>query len=99
MARFKRSERDMTTQIQSNGKVLPDLAALTAQIEELKAQLAAKATGNKLSFKVSEKGAVSVYGLQRFPVTLYAQSWERLAKAMPDITAFITANAATVSRK
>ena len=48
--------------------------------EELKAKVAAmeaeKATG--LTFKVSEKGALSVYGLGKFPTTLYAEQWTRL---------------------
>jgi len=56
--------------------VLPDLAAMQRQIEELQALLKAK-DGKALAFKVTEKGAVSVYGLQRFPVTLYAGQWER----------------------
>jgi hypothetical protein len=37
-----------------------------------------KATASPLSFKVSAKGAVSVYGLDRFPVTLYYEQWKRL---------------------
>lgn len=94
----------MTQTIQAtNGKVLPDLtsviAQLTADNEALKAKLAERPTAGKLAFKVSEKGAVCVLGLQRFPVTLYAGQWERLAAVMPDLTAFIAANAATISRK
>lgn len=42
-------------------------------------------TTNNLSAKVSEKGAVSVIGLQRFPVTLYESQWRALAAAMPGI--------------
>lgn len=53
----------------------------------------------KLTMKVSDKGALSVYGLGRFPVTLYRGQWERLATHMDDITAFITANAATLTVK
>lgn len=44
---------------------------------------------NNLSAKVSEKGAVSIIGLQRFPVTLYASQWRDLAKVMPGIVKFI----------
>ncbi len=91
----------MTQNVQAtNGKVLPDLqaqiAALQAENERLTAAIVKK---NTLSFKVSEKGALSVYGLQRFPVTLYAASWERIIDAVPSLQAFIAANAATLSRK
>lgn len=47
----------------------------------------------KLTMKVSDKGALSVYGLGRFPVTLYRGQWERLMATSDEIGAFITANA------
>jgi hypothetical protein len=53
----------------------------------------------RLSAKVSVKGAVSVYGLGRFPVTLYAEQWERLSEYMDDLKAFMVANAGTITRK
>lgn len=53
----------------------------------------------KLSLKVSEKGAVSCYGLGRFPVTLYAGQWERLLSEVEAIKSFIQANAALLSVK
>ena len=53
-----------------------EMARLRAEIEALKAKAAHKAT---LSLKVSEKGAISIYGLGRFPVTLYRQQAQRLA--------------------
>ncbi len=43
----------------------------------------------ELTIKVSQKGAVSVYGLQRFPVTLYAEQWERLLDIAIEIQTFI----------
>lgn len=52
-----------------------------------------------LTFRVSQKGALSVYGLGRFPVTLYANQWEALAKAMPTLMAFVRENAASFARK
>lgn len=54
-----------------------------------------------LSFKVSEKGAVSVYGLGRFPVTLYGEQWDRLLSEenLPLLRAFLTANRAKLSVK
>lgn len=71
-------------------------AAFKARIAALEA---AKPAQGALACKVSEKGACSVYGLQRFPITLYAEQWERLAKDLPNIMAFILANKSTLSRK
>jgi hypothetical protein len=64
--------------------------------EELKARLAelerkAGRPGN-LEFKVGEKGGVSVYGLGRFPVTLYYEQWVRLLDAADDLRAFLEKN-------
>jgi len=67
-----------------------DVAALLAQVAALQAQL--KSTERKLSLKVSEKGALSLYGMGRFPVTLYRGQWERLLAASDEIKAFIKAN-------
>lgn len=67
---------------------------LRAELEKLRAENEAlKKRGEKgLSLKVSQKGAVSVYGLGRFPVTLYKEQWERLLDMADDIRAFIQAN-------
>ena len=68
--------------------------------EELKAQLAALQEKNKargpraIDFKVSEKGGVSVYGLGRFPVTLYYEQWVRLLDAAGDLRTFLEENKA-----
>jgi hypothetical protein len=64
--------------------------------DELKARLAelerkAGRTGD-LQFKVGEKGGVSVYGLGRFPVTLYYEQWVRLLDASGDLRAFLETN-------
>ncbi len=45
-----------------------------------------------ITFKVSEKGALSLYGLQRFPVTLYRPQWERVIAAVPELQKFIEAH-------
>ena len=81
--------------------VLPNLAqeleALRAENAKLRALAEAK---QALRFKVSEKGALSVYGLQsRFPVTLYRGQWERLLAAAPQLTAFIDLHADQLSVK
>src|ERR1700683_3014972 len=77
-------------------KPIDTVSELQARVAQLEAQLTAK---NKINFKVSEKGAVSVLGLQRFPVTLYASQWERLAAEMDKLMAFIAANNDKVTRK
>jgi hypothetical protein len=64
--------------------------------DELKARLAelerkAVRTGD-LQFKVGEKGGVSVYGLGRFPVTLYYEQWVRLLDASADLRTFLETN-------
>lgn len=75
--------------------------SLQAQIEALKAENAKlkAARNSKLSLKVSEKGAVSLYGMGRFPVTLYRSQWERLLGNVDQIKAFIEANADQLTTK
>jgi len=74
---------------------------LKAELEKLKAENAAlKARGGKgVSMKVSEKGGVSVYGLGRFPVTLYQEQWLKLLDLAEDIRAFIKENEGKLKRK
>ena len=65
-----------------------------AELERLRAENEAlkKSGRGKLSMKVSEKGALSVYGMGRFPVTLYKEQWLRLLTMADDIKSFIEAN-------
>jgi hypothetical protein len=56
-------------------------------------------TNGNLSAKVSEKGAVSVYGLRRFPITFYASEWEALFSHADKIKKFIKANAKELKDK
>ena len=70
-----------------------------ALIAELQAKLAAQSAPKALTMKVSDKGALSIYGLGRFPVTLYRGQMERLLKAAPEIEAFIATNAALLAVK
>jgi hypothetical protein len=74
---------------------------LKAELEKLRAENAAlKARGSKgVSMKVSEKGAVSVYGLGRFPVTLYQEQWLKLLEMADDIRAFIKENEGRLKKK
>lgn len=69
--------------------------------EELEAMVLRQqaATQRKLTLKVSEKGAVSLYGMGRFPVTLYGQQWERLLDNSIAIREFLKDNASLLSVK
>ena len=71
-----------------------ELARLRAENERLTRE---RARG--VSLKVSEKGGVSVYGLGRFPVTLYKEQWTRLLDVADDIRAFIKENEAKLKAK
>jgi hypothetical protein len=66
-------------------------AELLARIAELEARLAGQKPAG-LEFKVGEKGGVSVYGLGRFPVTLYYEQWIRLLEHADELKAFLEEN-------
>jgi hypothetical protein len=67
---------------------------LKAELERLKAENEAlkKRQSGAVSMKVSEKGALSVYGLGRFPVTLYQEQWNKLLSMAEEIKQFIADN-------
>lgn len=69
----------------------PTKEELMARVAELEKQLGSRKSG-KLEFKVSEKGGVSVYGLGRFPVTLYYEQWIRLLDSADALRAFVEEN-------
>ena len=71
-----------------------ELERLKAENERLKSQ-----RGRAASLKVSEKGGVSVYGLGRFPVTLYKEQWTRLLAMADEIRAFIKDHDAELKAK
>jgi hypothetical protein len=76
--------------------------ALRAEIARLKAdneRLAKTKSGGTISFRVSEKGALSAYGLGRFPVTLYREQWTRLLAEKDRLLAFVEANSAALKLK
>ena len=74
---------------------------LKAELERLRQENAAlkKETSSGMRLKVSDKGGVSVYGLGRFPVTLYKEQWLRLLDMADQIRAFIAANDAELKSK
>jgi hypothetical protein len=69
----------------------PSREELLAQIEELKKQAGTRKKGSP-EFRVGEKGGVSVYGLGRFPVTLYYEQWIRLLDVGTELREFLEAN-------
>ena len=71
------------------------------EIERLRSENAAlkKGAASGISMKVSEKGALSVYGMGRFPVTLYKEQWLKLLDMSADIRAFIDANESRLKTK
>ena len=66
-----------------------ELARLKAENEALKNK---KSAGGSLSMKVSEKGALSIYGMGRFPMTLYKEQWLKLLGISEEIKQFIQDN-------
>lgn len=71
-----------------------ELERLRAENEALK-----KPSRGQMSLKVSEKGALSVYGLGRFPVTLYREQWEKLLGMADEIRKFIRENDSSLKKK
>jgi hypothetical protein len=71
----------------------PSYDELKARLAELEKQGSGRRTG-QLEFRVGEKGGVSVYGLGRFPVTLYYEQWIRLLDSSTQLRAFLEENKA-----
>jgi hypothetical protein len=80
---------------------MPTEEELKAEIDRLKAENESlkKPTRGSMSLKVSEKGALSVYGLGRFPVTLYREQWEKLLGMADQIRQFILENDSSLKKK
>ena len=72
----------------------PSYEELKARVAELEKQGAGRRSGS-LEFRVGEKGGVSVYGLGRFPVTLYYEQWVRLLDTAPELRKFLEENRAS----
>lgn len=71
----------------------PTYEELKARLSELEKEKSGR-RGGQLEFRVGEKGGVSVYGLGRFPVTLYYEQWVRLLDAAGDLRTFLEENKA-----
>ena len=108
MATRQKSKSTGTTRSKSNGKapgkltkmdILQKVASGEIQPDDA-TKLLQDVTGNRgLYCKVSQKGAISVYGLQRMPVTLYVEQWGRLLDFADDIRAFAKENDGELKRK
>jgi hypothetical protein len=78
----------------SDEEIKAELERLRAENEKLKQR-----GGRAVSLKVSEKGAVSVYGLGRFPVTLYKEQWTKLLDMEEELRTFIRENESKLKSK
>ncbi len=77
----------------------PTYDELKAKLAELEKQVQGGRKRGALDFKVSEKGGVSVYGLGRFPVTLYYEQWIRLLDQADQIRSFLEENKSQLKMK
>ena len=77
----------------------PTYEELKARLQDLEKQVETKKRSGTMEFKVSEKGGVSVYGLGRFPVTLYYEQWTRLLDAADNLRAFLEENKSRLKLK
>jgi hypothetical protein len=86
--------------VNTTGETMSD-DEMKAELERLRSENAAlkRRTSSAVRMKVSEKGAVSVYGMGRFPVTLYKEQWLKLLDMSSDIRAFIAENEAQLKAK
>jgi hypothetical protein len=80
---------------------MPSEDEMKAEIERLRAEneKLKKPARGQMSLKVSEKGALSVYGLGRFPVTLYREQWEKLLEMSDQIREFIQEHDGALKKK
>ena len=76
----------------------PSYEELKSKLAELEKQVQGRKK-NALDFRVSEKGGVSVYGLGRFPVTLYYEQWTRLLEQVDELREFLETNKSALKRK
>jgi hypothetical protein len=83
--------------------MMADPTELEAEIERLRAENDAlksqQRSNSGLSFRISAKGGVSVYGLGRFPVTLYQEQWDRLFESLEELKQFIEENRPKLKKK
>jgi len=76
-----------------------DIEKEMQRLREENERLKARRSAGEITLRVSEKGAVSVYGLGRFPVTLYQEQWDKLLRHVDQIRDFIAENHEHLKRK
>ena len=84
----------MTQATMTQAEMQAEIARLTAERDTLLADCA-----RRITLKVSEKGAVSLYGMGRFPVTLYVEQWETVLDMEPTIRDFLAKHSGELTRK
>jgi len=101
MAQRSRSRRSPRRRIMLSLKHMASEEELKQEIERLRAENDSlkKPARGQLSLKVSEKGGLSLYGLGRFPVTLYREQWEKLLGMADEIRNFIREHDGALKRK
>jgi hypothetical protein len=74
---------------------------LQLELERLRAEneILKKRSERSVFLKVSDKGGVSLYGLGRFPITLYVEQWEKVLDMAPEIRTFLETNRSSLKRK
>jgi hypothetical protein len=77
----------------------PSYEELKARLAQLEKEVDTKKRTGDLIFKVGEKGGISVYGLGRFPVTLYYEQWNRLLGAADELKKFMEENKSRLKLK
>jgi hypothetical protein len=92
---------EASTELPDTGEEPMNEAEMKAELERLRAENAQLKTKDKpgISLKVSEKGALSLYGMGRFPVTLYKEQWLRVLDHSDDIKTFIAENDSKLKAK
>jgi hypothetical protein len=97
--KMRDSLRMINEDIRGASMTEPSYEELKARLADLEKQVETKKRSGAMEFRVSEKGGVSVYGLGRFPVTLYYEQWTRLLEAVPDLKVFIEENKSKLKLK
>jgi hypothetical protein len=92
-------EADIKSHSARAGMSEPSYEELKARLSQLEKEVETKKRSGDLIFKVGEKGGVSVYGLGRFPVTLYYEQWNRLLGAAEDLKKFMEENKSRLKLK
>ena len=83
----------------TQAEMLQEIETLKAQNEALKARVEASKKPATITLRVSPKGAISVYGLGRYPCSLYQEQWLRLLDKGDEIRAFIKTNSDSLAKK